>query len=315
MGPADATRQAGPAQARRYVALALGCAALLLAGSAALTLGTLALGRSPLPYQALLDYQAAKLDGPAADTVFIGDSSLGHAIDAGLWTRLSGRRAVNLALTGVYGYEGGYNFLLRSLEKLRPRNVILMYAPDMMTRPLMEESFQMTRDPRTVPLWQRAGDQARRVLNFAGLAEAARWLWHEAVTPIARRPAGARNRIEGDYMMQGNARRPPGGVLTAAEINLEKLKYHRMIGAVCRRERLNCLYLHGPLESPKCEQSSAYFERVAELLAPSGMRLVTVMPACLPPDAVGDAEDHVRPELKPAATRGYYELVRPLLAK
>src|SRR5687767_8650401 len=120
-----AQARAGELPARRYISGALGCAGLLLAAAAALVLGSLALDRSPLPYQALFDYQAAKLEGPPADTIFVGDSTLGHAIDAELWSALSGRRAVNLALTGVYGYEGGYNFIERSLRNLRPRNVIL----------------------------------------------------------------------------------------------------------------------------------------------------------------------------------------------
>src|SRR5688572_25430320 len=137
----------GDFPARRYVAVTLGVAVLLLAAASALVLGTLALDRSPLPYRELLDYQSAKLDGQPADTIFVGDSTLGHAIDAELWSALSGRRSVNLALTGVYGYEGGFNFIRRSLRTLRPRNVILMYAPDMMARPVVEGALEATRDP------------------------------------------------------------------------------------------------------------------------------------------------------------------------
>jgi hypothetical protein len=306
-----AQAEGGKAHARWYVLGALGSAALLLAAAAAIVLGTLALDRSPLPYQALYDYQAAKLEGPPADTIFVGDSTLGHAIDAELWSTLSGRRAVNLALTGAYGYEAGYNFIQRSLGKVRPRNVVLMYAPDMMTRPLAEAAYEATRDPRDSTLWQRIDGRMRRVLNFTELSESTRWLWRE-LTGGGDSP---RYRIERDYMPQANLRLTTPDILAIQEINPAKIKYHRLIGGLCERERLNCVYLHGPMASPKCERSKAYFDRVAGLMSPSGIRQIAVMPVCLPADSLGDTEDHVRPDLKATATRTYYELIKSYLVE
>jgi hypothetical protein len=304
----EAAISAGTLEARRYVSVALFSALLLLGAAGLLALGTLAMGRPPLPYQALFDFQAAKLEGPPADTIFVGDSTLGHAIDAGLWSELSGRRSVNLALTGYYGYEGGFNFIWRSRARLRPRNVILMYSPDMMTRPVAEEAFEATLAPADSTFAQLVERRVRRVLNFSELSDAARWLWRERTG----RPA-ALHAIERDYMTQGRQGVQPRERLSVQQINPAKTKYLRLIGRLCERERLNCLYLHGPLASPTCERSKEYFDAVARLVASSNVRQVATSPLCLRPEALGDADDHVRPDLKSAATRHYYELVRRYL--
>ena len=63
-----------------------------LAGAGGLIGGTLHAGREHFAYQQLVDYQMQKLAKTDVDTVFIGDSSLGNAIDAGEWQRATGNR-------------------------------------------------------------------------------------------------------------------------------------------------------------------------------------------------------------------------------
>ena len=305
---------AARAGATPYVLGALGSAAALLAVTAALVLGTSSLGRSPLPDQLLFDHQAAKLNGPPADTIFIGDSTLGNAIDAELWSKLRGQRSVSLALTGVYGYEGGYNFIERSLKNLRPNNVVLMFAPDMMTRPVTEAAFTATRDPAQVPILQRLNRKLRDVLNFSELWDVVLWSLQKLMVAGGWLPAEDDGiEIENDYIRQGPPRPPPKDTLTLQQINPDKIKYHYLIGKLCEREQLNCLYLHGPLASPKCKSSKTYFDFVATLMAPSNIRQIGVTPVCLPAHALGNSEDHVLPAFKPAATKVYYELVKPHL--
>ncbi len=304
--------QSAPA-ARRYAIVTLAVAALLLAAAAALIEGSLALGRVKLPYQRLLEYQTAKLSGPPAQTIFIGDSSLGHGIDAQLWSSLSGQHALNLALTGSYGYEGGYNFFKRALRTIRPKNIVLMYTADMMTRPLSEEAFETTRDLAELAWWERAQRYLKETFNFTELSSSLSWLRRAAIRGITGRAAPAERIVENDYVKQGPPRPPPHGLLVPAQIEPDKIKYHALIGKLCEAEKLNCLYLHGPLAHAKCEQSRPYFEEVARLFAQSPIRQVSVTPFCMQPDELGDSEDHVVPALKPAFTRRYYEILKPHL--
>src|SRR3954452_20542554 len=86
---------------RRYFG-ALAAATLIVIGLAtAMVLLTLRLGREVNLDWALLDHQLRKIGGaPVPDTIFVGDSSLGNAISAEEWSKLAGRPAVSLALTG-----------------------------------------------------------------------------------------------------------------------------------------------------------------------------------------------------------------------
>jgi hypothetical protein len=299
--------------ARRYAVLTLACAALLLAAAAALIQGSLALGRVKLPYQRLLEYQTAKLSGPPTQTIFIGDSSLGHAIDAQLWSTLSGQRALNLALTGSYGYEGGYNFIKRALQTIKPKNIVLMYTADMMTRPLSEEAFETTRDLAELAWWERIQRYLKETFNFTELSSSVSWLRRAVIRGMSGREAPAERIIENDYVKQGPPRPPPQEVLVPAQIQPDKIKYYALIGKLCETQQINCLYLHGPLARLTCEQSRPYFDELARLFSQSGIRQVTAMPICLQPDEVGDSEDHVVPALKPAFTRRYYEMLKPYL--
>lgn len=299
--------------ARRYAVVTLAGTFLLLAAAAALIQGSLALGRVKLPYQRLLEYQTEKLSGPPAHTIFIGDSSLGHAIDAQLWSTLSGRRALNLALTGSYGYEGGYNFIKRALKTIRPKNIVLMYTADMMTRPLSEEAFETTRDLAELAWWERAQRNLKETYNFTELSSSISWLRRAAIRAVTGRAAPRERIIENDYVKQGPPRPPPHDVLVQSQIQPDKIKYYALIGKLCETEQINCLYLHGPLAHLGCEQSRPYFDELGRLFAQPGVRQVSVMPVCLQPDEVGDSEDHVVPALKSAVTQRYYEMLKPYL--
>jgi hypothetical protein len=80
---------------------------------------------------ALLKYQELKIESLSdVDTVILGDSSVGFALDARAFSELSGRKTVNLALTGYnYGFPGAYALLNQLLAKARPNNVVIAITP------------------------------------------------------------------------------------------------------------------------------------------------------------------------------------------
>ena len=88
-----------------------------------------ALGVDAHAYGALVNHQLAKLEKTDQDvrTVFIGDSSLGNAIDVETWEDLGNGKAHNLALMGHFGYAGMYHMTTRALNRLEPKNVVIMH--------------------------------------------------------------------------------------------------------------------------------------------------------------------------------------------
>src|SRR5262249_7256386 len=102
------------------------------------------LGYEARPDTTLLDERLAQIGhGRPPRVVFVGDSSLGNAIDAQEWERLGGGPAVNLGLTADLGYEATYNMMKRALAGWggSPR-VVIMQTAEMMRRPISPSGLQ-----------------------------------------------------------------------------------------------------------------------------------------------------------------------------
>jgi len=262
----------------------------------------------------LFDYQMEKLDdGTAVEIAFIGDSSLGHTIDADLFGELAGRRTVNLALTARYGYGGSYNMLRHLLARHDPQFVVILHNVAMLTEPRSPAGYHLTSPgfdlEETSPI-----DLLKVYLRFdavRGLMECVRdrcWRDPEALP------------IVDDYPPQGEAtnrkpttdevRRDP---LLPEDIEPDKSRFLGLIAELCDERGIACLYAHGPIFDPYCEVSSAYIDDANAVVRVAGLPVVKGTPACVPWSHLGDARDHVRPELKQRYTSLYYRLLMPYL--
>jgi hypothetical protein len=301
---------------RNYLLIVFATLAALLFAAWLLVAGTFWLGRPHLPYWKLYEYQTGKLAHDTAETIFVGDSSLGNAIDAELWTALSGQPSLNLALTGNYGFAGSYNFIQRAMKHGKLQNVIVMNTPTVMTIRFAENSFVATRDPAEETVPERLQQYLKDTFNFTELKDAGNWLWRRLTR---RRPPREDDEvvIEHDYVKQGppTSNRLLPGFLAKSKIRPENIEYLRKIGDLCRQERLNCLYVYGPIDGGACKESKEFLDAVAALIATTKVRLVSEMPMCMSPEEIGDSDSHVNPRYKPEFTRRYFERVSPYLVK
>lgn len=303
----------GEADARRFLcrvacvfSVGLVCAVVLISG-------TLLMGREPLVYQQLVEYQQAKVVAGVPQTIFVGDSSLGNAIDVREWQRVRGEASANLALTGAFGYAGTLAMVENVLERQRVRNVVIFQTSDMMRRPPAPWSFEAVRLHR---------DRIRRWANlwvqFINLDQL-----HESVSYVATTFSGSgaealqsgRARLEGDYIRQ--ARALPADTAAQAfavtSIKPAKMAYLEKIAALCRKRQLNCVYVHGPIAEPVCRASEAYFLKVSGMIEKLGLSLASTRPLCIPPAEYGDTLDHVAPAARRKYTRAYAHLLSPFL--
>ncbi len=292
----------------RFLAFTLFSAVVCLAAAAGVVAGTAAAGRRPLPYRALVEHQMTKLEGLNASTLFVGDSSLGNAVDAGIWSELSGRSATNLALTGVYGYAGSQAMLEKALEHTKPDLVVLMQTAEMPKRPPAE--------PAMIETVSGSG---------TGFAEAMRW-WRLNMNLQELRASIAFLRKRGlsvfaaseepttianDYVEQG-APRPVSTNAAAYEpsdINPEQMKDLAAFASLCHSRGIRCLYAHGPLAEPICSRSAEYITAVNRMIEEIGLAVLKGTPICIPPGQLGDSSDHVLPRLKGTYTTRYFSLV------
>lgn len=304
--------------ALRYLLTLAAVAAVVLAGMAAIIIGTRAQGRALMHFETLVRYQMEKAEaGPVPHTLFVGDSSLGNAISARHWQELTGRPAMSLALTGFYGYGGSYNMMRRVLAHGRPANIVIVQTPDMMSREVEDMGYVMTAPGVDVPTWRRLkarfGAEWRLTMNAGEMVASLEWLADHALGRPPRPPEGPR--IVDDYMAQGKPLKvsEETGGFSPGNAREDKLFYLSEIARLCAAEGLNCIYAHGPWAEVKCRKSQDYLAKVAQMVASVGLPLADGTPVCLPADQVGDAWDHVAPPYKQSVTDRYFQLLKPLL--
>jgi len=256
----------------------------------------------------LYRYQLDKLQAAhGVDTVFLGDSSLGHAIEARYWERLSGRSALNLSLTAVYGYAGSLNMLHRVLAAGRPRHVIIFHTIDMFTRPIEHEAY-LRSTTRWFPFGKVPPSVTLQVyVNFDTALRVLRQLLLGGYDFPAIDPE--RDSLPQRARAVDPEKRYSGRRLQLKDLRPEKLEYLRRIAALCAAEHLDCVYVHGPIVESICRESGAYMNEVNRLIDSTGLRRIRGTPVCVPYADVGDADVHVRPDRRPEYTRRYFELI------
>lgn len=254
-----------------------------------------------------LDQQARLQASGPLDTVMLGDSSLGAAIDEAAWEQATGREALNLALNGSYGIEGTYNMLRQVLMQGRPRTVLIMQTVD-----------ALGRNPSTLgELYSSIGLDTGL---FAGVVNAVRVYFNQTMVTTAA--LGLWDRIAG-IEPEEEATPPlmtPEAIAASvdlkdyrdAAVTPQKVEWLQRIAGLCREQGLQCLYMHGPVYEGICTKRQAYIDDVTRGVEAAGLPLVPGTPICMPEGAVADAIDHVRPELRPDYTQQLARMVAAL---
>ena len=91
------------------------------------------------------NYQLEKINSSNfsnINTIIIGDSSGGNAIDSKLFSELSGLNTKNICLTGSWGLVGSLGILKKSIEKNENiKNIIIIHTLDIWEREFPKESI------------------------------------------------------------------------------------------------------------------------------------------------------------------------------
>lgn len=271
------------------------------------------------PHTQLLRYQQDKLAAATGlTTVLLGDSSLGHAIDANLFERLSGERTINLALNGDFGFAGTYNLLRATLRRNQVKNVIIMNTLDIMRRDVEYDGYLLSAGREGVfsrdfglnfHLAQRflermfsIREALRGFKMLVGLYDL------RAETPRMVNDFWEQNMDEHEEVISR-----PREPLDPKSIPRHKTYFLSLTASLCRANGLNCLFVYGPVLETHCRISRAYIKAATARIAATGIEVVSGMPLCVPPTEVGDTMDHIAPPYKDEYTRRYYHLLAPKL--
>jgi hypothetical protein len=259
----------------------------------------------------------ASLPDGSIDTVFIGDSSLGNAIDAKLFDRLLNTRSVNLALTGSFAFGGGL-VLLNKIAKNQPiKNVVLFYTIDAMARGNNEGYFFAGGSLFDVSLNVRdelglLSRYSKRLLDARTAAAFLPKLGMES-DPI---PAQF---YRDDYLVSDGKIRLDSELVTAFKmpdtIEREASAFLNAIANVCRKHSWKCIYFHGTmLERLALGEKAQAFVRLAnQQIKTTGITLGSDTPMLIGDEDRGDTIYHVNWHLRPAYTRMLAAQVAPFI--
>lgn len=268
----------------------------------------------------IIRFQNEKIAGlPAGsiDTVFIGDSSLGNAVDAKLFDRLSNTRSVNLALTGSFAYAGGLVLLKKVAEEQPIRNVVLFYAIDAMARGNNEGYFFAGGSPFDVNLTlrDRLGLFSRYSKRLLDARAAAAFL---PKLGTERDPIPARF-YRDDYLVSDSKVRLDSELVKdfrmPGEVEREAIAFLNAIADLCQQKRWSCVYVHGTMleRLATSEKAQAFVQLANRYIGNAGLNLVNDTALLMADQDRGDTIYHASRERRPDFTRKVFEMLRPLL--
>ncbi len=276
-----------------------------------------------IPYfglDAIRQHQTQKLEQAHGDidTIFVGDSSLGNAINEELFTTLRGKETMNLALMQGYGMMGSLQMATYATE-LHPeiQNIVFFQTIKIWSGSFDHERFfelehATSRDVDATVFfgWRMAFERIRHYTNFREYVRFAKYVMGHAFDQKA---------FENGYIKQSGATYRSGDINPQKQEFVEAIhpdteKAYAMIDAFCTARAINCIFVYGPIhEVVYGRLSAAYRERIisvldtAETLTP--LRVITP----LENEYMGDEMSHVHVVYKDTLTNTYFETLAPFL--
>lgn len=287
---------------------------ILLAVLAGISAASYRYGLIDVATRWIYDHQVAKIEGAhEMKTIFVGDSSLGSAIDTALFSKLSGSPSASLALSGTYGVGASFNMIRRANDRHEVRTAVVMQSLNTMTRPDVVAGYFFT--TAKLELTELSPiELAKLYLNYRTAKETIQQVQRRG---FKREPPS----LEGGHIAQKKRRTGRDGpeeevknqpflpgMVSGAEID-----FVVRIADYCESESIRCVYAHGPIYDGYCRTAGPYIESLNEAITGAGLEVVEGTPACLPLAEVGDQVDHIAPSMREPYTRWYYERLRPYL--
>jgi hypothetical protein len=259
---------------------------------------------SPVEIASLRARLQAIEDAAPPDVLLVGDSSLSHAISSDTFLELTGRRALNLGLPGIFGYGGSLNMIRRARQRFDVRTIVIMHTLEMASRPPAGLGSALTEPaPSLADRIEIVGD-ALGIRNLIKIARA-----------LAVRGKSGRRFVDGFPVQSRTTFDDPVFVASPQSVRADKVAELAELAEYCRAEGLKCIYAHGPYWDQSCAADQAYIEAVGRAVLATGLQLATPQPLCFAKSQLGNEPDHIRPDLKSWTTALFVARLRPWLRR
>ncbi len=276
-----------------------------------------------IPYfglDAIRQHQTQKLEeaDEDIDTIFVGDSSLGNAINEELFTTLHGEETMNLALMQGYGMMGSLQMAAYATA-LHPeiRNIVFFQTIKIWSGSFDHERFlelehATSRDVDATAFfgWRMAFERVRHYTNFREYVRFAKYVSGHAFDQKA---------FENGYIQQSRATYRSGDINPKKQEFVEAIhpdmeKAYALIDAFCKAKSVNCVFVYGPIHEEIYNRlSPQYRERIATVLDTAQSLTPLSDITTLTNEYMGDEMSHVHVVYKDILTNTYFEKLAPLL--
>ena len=266
----------------------------------------------------ILDYQLKKINNNEfnkVDTLFIGDSTGGNAINSDFFNSISKLNSENLSLTGSFGISGSLGILKKAFEQnSNLKNIIIIHTLDIWNRPFSKNAILLL-----FPFMEmyKYLDYSSVFSHFFNLREIS-WnlkyfkkkILNDKTIPIID--------TQNDYMTQGkkkfsNKKLQIDSVLNldGIEISEGKSKEMKMLDNFCKNNNLNCLFLNGPI----LKESFVNGDLLLKTKINERFSYIKYFPRIFQYDSymIGDSSDHIDPRYKNTSTNDIYNHIKNYL--
>ena len=242
----------------------------------------------------LIKYQISKIKkNEPIKNIFLGDSSLGNAINAKIFEELSGEKSVNLALYGNASFEGAYA-LIQNIKSKKNQNIFIVTSLDVWNRSPSPFSYDLVMSH--INFTNKIKFLFFNIFNYNLNIERLKWYLKKNEEY---------NFFDNDYILQKKNKDFKKNEFK--KIKPERIKFLIEILNFCQKNQLNCVYIHGPIYDEHCldKNSVKYINEVKYILKKNRIKSFNHI-FCMKKNELGDSDDHINPNFKNEFTKIFY---------
>ncbi|MBT5539932.1 MAG: hypothetical protein HOK29_13465 [Candidatus Marinimicrobia bacterium] len=245
------------------------------------------------------------------NTIFVGDSSGGNAINNVYFNKLSDLKSENLCLTGSWGLNGSLGIIKKAFEKNKNiKNIIIIQTLDIWEREYSKESIL---ELFTLNEQFQLLDNISIISNLFNLKEI--W-WH--LKYITTKDKLQKIDLENDYLLQREEKYSNNKLYIKDHENFNKIKISqsknkelKMLEVYCKDNSLNCIFLNGPIHKNFLTRSIEFKKYINSKIEKQFSHIKYYNDLFIyEQNKIGDSYDHVDIKYKNESTLDYFKLLQ-----
>lgn len=240
-----------------------------------------------------------KLESKNLDTIIVGDSSAGNAINAELFSKLTGQDTVNLSLTGSWGIVGSLG-LIKKVYSIKPeiKSVIIIQTLDIWNRPFSDNSIHelFSLNDRLNILGLKS------IINNEINLKEIKW-FSKYIKKKLKNENFPKIDFANDYLMQ-KKKKQFKSFKSLKMISSGKIKEFKLLENFCNSKKLNCIFFNGPIHENVINKSEDFFLEYNSFMKKSNIIYFDKI-FQYKDNIIGDSLDHISPDYKDSITKEY----------